>query len=180
MRNVRRRYRAKAEEFEERMVVPLLWILARGGPHGLGLRELAHATMVSTNTLNRRLLELRKRGLAIRTDKGRWVSMVMLVPVLPLEAQKPVQDPLELLPVLEAAQAPADPPTSPISDKAQRLATKFSVPARIGEHEVVLGPPRPCTECKCMSVLRYGVAAVCPRCARAWDASGKMGGEDAQ
>lgn len=175
MRNVRRRYRAKAEEFEERVVVPLLWILARGGPHGLGLRELAHATMVSTNTLNRRLLELRKRGLAIRTDKGRWVSMVMLVPALPLEAQAAalaLPAPVDVQCAVNVKNNPPEPPVQmAVSQKAIDLGKKLRLPPFLHGSELHLGPIRPCVELGCRVVntpIYYGLTPVCRQHAEAW------------
>ena len=181
MARARRRYAATTAEFSERVAVPLLWILARGGKRGLSLREISHLAVISDVTARRRLRELQDRGLAVQTKTGRWVSMVILAPVLPLTAQQvTVETHEDVQKVLDHVPPPESPPERRVGDVAARLANQFSVPAVLDGLEVSRGlPPRPCTECGSVSVLKYGVAYVCPRCARAWESikEGKISGE---
>ena len=174
MTDARRRYSATAEEFSERVAIPLMWILARGGRKGLSLQEIKRLAVVSGATAVRRLNELRERGLITRTDRGKWVSLVVMVPVLPLVAQEPVGTLQETVEALEPTPPPENVPERRISDRAQRLANKMSVPPTLDGKEVELSPPRKCVECGQLSVLKYGVASVCPKCARAW--GGCVGG----
>ncbi len=169
----RRRYASTAEEFQERMPVPLLMILARGGPDGLSTRELAHLSMASEATIKRRMKQLQKRGLVIHTDTGRWVQAIVLVPMLPFEAQAAVMASGGVKTIEEAVEVVQNPPVvlesqPEASDRAQHLAARFKLPPQLNGVELGLGPARPCTECESLTPLRYGIVPVCRRCAEAW------------